>query len=83
MNNETFIFSSKKRVFAIKKIIKSSIDFASEVDIEKTFRNYYYVMIVIKFLFEKKMKNDYLNIKCFITLMNRVYFIKIYLEMTI
>ena len=39
--------SNKKSSFIIKKIIKLSINFTFEVNVKKTFRNYYYIIIII------------------------------------
>ena len=70
------IIKNEKKILIInfinkkKKFIKSLIDFVREINIEHIFRNYYYVMIKFKLLFDKKIKIRCFNIKCFITLIN-------------
>ena len=53
-----------------RKVIKLLIDFILEINIDYTFRNYYYIRATIKLLLNKKIKKSYLNIDYFIILIN-------------
>ena len=84
---ENFIVKVKNSVAVeesfSEKIVKFSVDFALKVGTGYTFRNYHYAMVVVKFIFDKGTEIECLDSDCFVSLMNRAYFFRIYLELPV
>ena len=74
--NESEIFIiigiSFDHIFINNRIVKSSTNSILEIDIDYAFRNYHYIIIIMKFFFNKIVEIEYLNLKYFIILIDRV-----------
>ena len=66
-----------------QNIIKFSINSALDVDTDYVFRQYHYVITIMNLLFKQKSEIGYLNSKCAINLMNRIFLIKTHFKLFI
>ena len=64
------VFSATPNAYIVEEIIES-IARTDDVDTGHVFRNYYYAMTIIKLTQKCVLENIYLDIKCFVSLINR------------
>ena len=64
------VASAISNTYIVEEIIES-IARTNNVDTNHAFRNYYYAIIIIKLTQKCVLENIYLDIECFVSLINR------------